>query len=262
MRWELFVALSLASCRGEEVQPTAIDAAPEAPPADDVTDARAEACARAHGPTMVRVDATSASYCIDTTEVTVGQLNEFLAAPGGPFEAPPFCASFADARPARNDAAAEQSLPARNVQWCWAHAYCKWAGKRLCGTIGRSGYDVPSDGRSEWTFACQNGKLATRYPYGTAYVESTCNTTPGSLQSVGAAVDCHGQGAPFDRISDMLGNVAELDGFVGFLAAGEAFTVRSRGWAYGDGAHDCSERAEYGFGTTWPQTGFRCCADP
>jgi len=272
----LLLTIALVGCRGEEVVPTGADSATsetaasdsansetggvDANDAGDAGDAVVAGCARAHGPKMVRIDATAASYCIDTTEVSVGHFNEFLSASA--YDAPAFCKSFADARPPRNDTAAEQALPVRSVQWCWAQAYCKWAGKRLCGKIGSSGYDVPSDGRGEWTYACQNGKLATRYPYGATYIESTCNTAPGTLQSVGANKDCHGQGTPFDQVSDMLGNVGEIEGGVGFLTTGEPSSARGRGYAHGDGAHDCLDLADFAFTATYPQLGFRCCADP
>lgn len=149
------------------------------------------------------------------------------------------------------------------MTWCHATAYCKWAGKRLCGKIGdRSEVVVPSDGRSEWVFAGQNGALATRYPYGSTYDAAKCHTGGGGLQPVKSFPQCRGTAEPFDKIYDMTGNAAELDGYVLFAMSGDPMSVRTLGRAYGDGDFPCASPAEYAFGTTFPQVGFRCCADP
>jgi formylglycine-generating enzyme len=64
-------------------------------------------------------------------------------------------------------------LPVVNVDWCDAHAYCRWLGKRLCG--GVAGPLAPGDfrdpTRSQWSAACGR----SIYPYGNIYEESRCN---------------------------------------------------------------------------------------
>lgn len=257
----------VVGCHGEPIEPLAADTGVVTDAADAGTDASdtseagsGASCPYVHGSKMVRIDATAGSYCIDVTEVTVGQFNEFVLA-SSPFDAPPFCASLAGALPTR-DVGSDQSFPKGNVQWCWAHSYCKWAGKRLCGRIGATGWDVPIDARGEWTYACQNGILADKYPYGDVYQASTCNTEGGSVVAVGKSSACHGIGAPYDKVTDMLGNVAELEGFVGFLESGAPSAARSRGNTSLDGDHGCGDYADFGFETPWVQVGFRCCDDP
>lgn len=285
MRWReaglgawilLSTSLAGAGCRGETVE-TAGDASLDATPdtgdgatatdvgdatGADTTEAGPAGCAKPRGSAMATVTAGTTTYCIDVTEVTVGQFAEFLAAPGAPFDAPAFCADLALSRPAPDTNPDVKDLPVRAVQWCFAHAYCRWAGKRLCGAIGKAGsYDVPTDGRSEWTFACQNGATVTKYSYGTSYDPAAC-TTSGAPVRVGSAKACHGTKPPFDAVYDLLGNVAELDNGVGFLASGAPSSVHGRGGSYADGDLGCAAAGDFAFGSGLPQVGFRCCADP
>lgn len=283
MRLVALLACLAMGCHGESVE-TPADATSDAPTGDAPTDGAdtalvdagndtsdgttdadsasdTKACASAHGPSMVPIDAVGTRYCIDVTEVSVAQFNEFLTAPGTPFDVPSFCTGLALARPAADPRAEVQNLPARDLQWCFAHAYCKWAGKRLCGQIGKPGFEVPTDGRSEWTFACQNGALATKYPYGPTYDAARCVTT-GAPVAVGSTKTCHGTTPPFDALFDLTGNVAEYDNGVGFLLAGGASTVRGRGASYSDDAQPCTYGGDFAFSSSLPQVGFRCCADP
>lgn len=257
--WFLLAGL-VVGCHGDPVEPAAVDSGAVDAGSEVVADAGL-ACPYVHGSKMVRIDATAASYCIDTTEVTVGQFNEFLLDPARPFDAPDFCKSFADGRPTRN-VVTNASYPQVGVAWCWAFAYCKWAGKRLCRRIGSADWEVPNDGRSEWVYACQNGVLADRYPYGDTYQASACNTNGGGVKAVGTSPACHGIGAPFDQVMDMMGNAGELDGDVGFLTTGEPNSARARGYTSVDGDRTCGDYADFGFGTAFPLQGFRCCDDP
>jgi formylglycine-generating enzyme len=234
---------------------------------DTSTDTRSDAddarpCVHPHGPAMILVDAKIASYCIDTTEVTRGQYNEFLAA-GAPFEGlvPLFCSSMSGAKPARDDTPSERDMPMQPLQWCWAEAYCRWAGKRLCGEIGKSTFEVSADGRSEWGYACANGELGTAFTYGSTYDGKKCWSLSYAFQNVATAKDCHGTAPPFDALFDMNGNVSELDGRVGMGTSGP-IDARGRGGSAFDGDARCDAVGPYDFKTATPRVGFRCCADP
>ena len=239
--------------------------------ASDASDAIAASCPSAHGPAMVRVPVTGgAPYCIDSTEVTVAHFDEFLRAGGRPFDAPSFCAPEASTRPLPNDTPEEQSLPITHMTWCYASAYCHWAGKRLCGKIGGGHvlYETPDD-QDEWTYACRAGDSAYPYPYGVTYDPAACQTESDAGTLVASRASCHGKGAPFDRIFDMVGNAAELQDytFPDYVAdAGGADATpdntRSRGGWSGLGKEaTCGRRDDYGVGTSFSEVGFRCCAD-
>ena len=65
------------------------------------------------------------------------------------------------------------------VRWCHAYAYCKWAGKRLCGKHGGGTYpwaDSEASYNSQWSYACRGGIPGTQYPYGggSAYTKDVC----------------------------------------------------------------------------------------
>jgi formylglycine-generating enzyme len=243
---------------------TTADAAADAP--SDALDAAERSCPHAHGGAMVFIDAGIAQFCIDETEVTRGQFNDFLAAKT--FAAPAHCDGWRTPPPTADVVSGKEDVPVSNVQWCWAHAYCQWAGKRLCMKLGGTdpGESAASTG-GEWSYACANGKLGSRYPYGDAYDATKCVTAPGtSLQKVGAAKECHGIGAPFERVHDLLGNVSETDGYVFFTSSREGpsapFSIRIHGGSYGDGPRACDQVEEMGFGNAPANVGFRCCDDP
>jgi hypothetical protein len=239
---------------------------------DGAPDANADAdagppCPTGRGPTMVLVqpgpDAGDAGvagpFCIDSTEVTNAQYDEFLAATdggsvdaGAPATWPTDCRlgtpSFARAM---EPSAGSGNVPVVYLSWCSAYAFCAWSGKRLCGDIPPS--RIPDAG--EWYTACSSFGTRT-YPYGTAYQSSTCNDNTAGPSPAGAFAGCEG-GVP--GVVDMAGNVFEyIDS-----CTPTRDTCRAVGgdYAYGSSAtctvsYDTSPIAQQG-----GAVGFRCCAD-
>jgi hypothetical protein len=103
------------------------------------------------------------THCIDSTEVTNTAYEAFVATiPGdaGAVDAstqPSFCSWNTDLNHIDTfydrTAPTYGQLPVNGVDWCDAYAFCRWAGKRLCG--GRDGGAAPFDawndpGQSQW----------------------------------------------------------------------------------------------------------------
>ena len=74
--------------------------------------------------------------------------------------------------------ATASDAPVTCIDWCDAHAYCAWAGKRLCGSIG-GGPNIPSSvsiaGADQWYRACSHAG-DHKFPYGDTYASGTCCT--------------------------------------------------------------------------------------
>ena len=77
----------------------------------------------------------SSTLCVDNTEVTEGQYRDFLTAMSGNYAGQPaICSWNVDyGQPLDNYGL---NFPRNFVDYCDAAAYCKWAGKRICGPIG------------------------------------------------------------------------------------------------------------------------------
>jgi hypothetical protein len=175
------------------------------------------------GPLLVRVPiANGGTYCIDSTEVTIAQYTEFLAATDAGDDTAgqdPWCSWNTSYMPNEPSYAATWmgDYPVQGEDWCDAAAYCKWAGKHLCGNVdgGPVLRDVDASLRaraeeSEWVNACSRG--GTReYPYGNDYTRGACNDGDGDTvlvlpDPVPARCTCEGG---YPGIFDMSGNVDE-----------------------------------------------------
>lgn len=205
------------------------------------TDCASQTCggdfACACPPSMAVVSkAAGGAYCIDQVEVTKGQYNKFLTAnvPVGDQVAqckPPANPTFVPRGawpPATTPditmfggIAFSYSLPVHYVDWCDAHAYCKWANKQLCGKID-GGPIAPSSindpATDAWYNACsaQGTKI---WPYSSVYDASKCNVNgngvPGTYQM--NVRDGYGFGGAnqdtgvYDTVvSDLNGNITNI----------------------------------------------------
>ena len=154
-----------------------------------------------------------AGFCIDKNEVTNAQYVAFLEATQGDGGNIPGCSGVTMDPLLGYEILTSLQHPIRGVSWCGAHAYCEWAGKRLCGGVADGGEISESDNSykdaaaSEWFFACsQNG--AQVYPYGNTYDGGTCNDQDfkeGGVVDV-ASIGCVGG---YSGLNDMVGNVWE-----------------------------------------------------
>jgi formylglycine-generating enzyme required for sulfatase activity len=165
---------------------------------------------------MVRITDTNGTFCIDKTEVTNRHLNAFIASSSRP--TPPSTCSFKTTY--GGTARSDDDMPATLVDWCDAWMYCKWAGKRLCGS--RNGTAIIDETKandakiSEWFAACSHSG-AQQYPYSGSFATtacngcqrtSSCNDGGSPLLPVGTLATCEGG---YAGIFDMSGNVAEWE---------------------------------------------------
>jgi len=258
------------------------DAAPEcgAGCAPDAATAETEAgagagCPSDAGPAMVQVS----GFCIDRTEVTVGQYAAFLQAMselpnGGIVEQPPECAwnttfkppywwpATPDEEKAGKSKAEIDRMPVSVVDWCDARAFCAWAGKRLCGRVG-GGVLTANEGTttaSEWFVACSHNGLHA-FPYGDDFVGGACNGegSPGR-EPVGSRPACTGG---YDGLLDMSGNLEEWIDACDVGEDGGATCVLSGGvYSFPKGSLRCDGAEHKVRSEAFPQAGFRCCATP
>ena len=259
-------------------------------------------CNALAGPAMVEVSSPAGTkYCIDRSEVTQADYAKFLAAApakaGGEHTA---CGSNGTYLPRQvppgtvwepaGDCVVgigwtPESTPNRPVvciDWCDAYAYCKWAGKRLCGKIGGGplvadpgtiNQPNPNDEAanalaSQWYNACsQGGKTA--YPYGNAYGSDACegadNSAGSPKKDVGASPGCRGSTEPYSSIVDLSGSVQEftdecmLD-TTGPLTIEVCIARGGSRWTSSD-LMGCRPYASVSRDRSEESFGFRCCKD-
>jgi len=254
----------------------------EAGDAGDAGDAASGLCP---GTGMLPVNAINGMrYCIDVTEVTQSAYKKFIVATGGkPNNQPEACKWNTTYIPPANGCTQSTykpdetpDLPVTCVNWCDAHAYCEWAGKRLCGKIG--GGATPTDSVfnasvDQWFAACSKHGTQS-YPYGNTYDATKCNgdRDGGVIANVGSFSQC--RGGVDDALLDMVGNVTELedscdepDGSApdqnGCALRGGAFNYTT---ASGEAQFLRCDSAAGGYvyirrNAGGANVGFRCCAD-
>lgn len=206
-------------------------------------------CPGTHGPAMTKISST---LCVDNTEVTVAQYEQFLAAKSGDTSGQPSLCSWNDSYGGAPPNWAKANSPRTLVDWCDARAFCEWSGKRLCGPIGSQWMDDPPLPASH-----ELGTVCLEL-FGNAQVDQQCDTY--DVHDVGSVASCTGQ-PPNDQVMDVQGNVRE---WVGCRDENVCFTF---------GTYVLSNPTYYkctssGARETWriddmdAVVGFRCCADP
>ncbi len=190
------------------------DGGDDGPTPDATPDATLGPCTSDAGPAMIRAGSPTNSFCIDSTEVTVAQYRLFLDSGTPATGQIAQCAWNASYAP---NVGGADAIPQTGIDWCDAYAYCKWAGKRLCGRIvnGQPQGSVPEaelgdPDKHEWFVACSaQGQL--RFPYGSVPQVGACNVadtdaSPNKAMPVGTYAKCVGG---YPGIFDMVGNVWE-----------------------------------------------------
>jgi formylglycine-generating enzyme len=219
---------------------------------------------------------TIGAWSIDATEVTNSQYAAFLAAKGTDTSGQPaYCAFNTSYRPSAGWPAPEAqcNLPVVHVDWCDAYAYCKWAGKRLCGSPAGgsslfSAFETIST--SQWYAACSRS-MASRFIYGSTYIAGACVddaydgkggvATTDVRQPAGSVLTCRGAAAPYDGLFDMNGNVMEWEDSCSDRKDG-GDDCRARGGSYLEAwdKGDCDEPKTVKRSVTAGDLGFRCCS--
>jgi formylglycine-generating enzyme required for sulfatase activity len=218
-------------------------------------------CPLGRGPSMVALRAVSGGvdFCIDRTEVTLGQWTSFASAAVAPSTQSADCTfntSFATGN------GATDGHPVVSVNWCDAKAFCAWAGKRLCGALAGGPSSpgssiLPTSG--QWAYACTN-RGATALPYG-SFQPDVCNVDHdgGTPKLAGSLPLCANQNGALDLIGnvwewvdDRTPEDAGAGGDLGYFLGGEYSSP---------GAYDCATPGAYRVDFRDARVGFRCCAD-
>jgi formylglycine-generating enzyme required for sulfatase activity len=227
----------------------------------DANDSSADAgpCPSAHGPPMIEV---GSMFCIDSTEVTNAQYEEFLMS--GPGVQVGVCSWNTSLAPTSGwpYAAGRDFHPVTFVDWCDAFAFCEWAGKRLCGAIGGGAVppaDVDSPTSDEHFYACSQGGAKT-YPYGDTWAAGSCNDSTSDTAPVGSFTACVGG---FPGLYDMVGSVEEWQNSCsGDAGAGDSCADGTGAFDYPSGSQSSCGFSDADLRNTAElNIGFRCCAD-
>ncbi len=243
-------------------------------------------------PTGMTVVATSAAlggaYCVDQTEVQNGQYNAFVNSNQPTANQIAVCSGNSSYVPQGNwpppQPLFSYGLPVRNVDFCDAYAYCRWAGKQLCGKIGGGGYDpagTPDAGApplqndkamSAWYNAC-SAQGNQKYPYDISQFNgSICNGNGQAAWEVWSYSDQGGNNnAPMNyycqggsvNLFQMSGNVAEWeDACTGTSGAGDICLLRGGSYAANNvpAVLACdAQRSATRLNYASADVGFRCC---
>ncbi len=187
------------------------DAGDTASPGDGSADVVIPCTTATKGTALVSMGA----YCIDRTEVTVEQYSAFTdSVPKADVATSklqhPKCVGWNDSffSASKLPLLTTPQNPMVGIDWCDAWAYCKWAGKYLCGEIPAGGMVMGSKiwnpAADQWQHACSNGGTTT-FPYGSTFDPTTCNTGVAASAPVGSRPGC----VNANGVADLSGNVDE-----------------------------------------------------
>jgi formylglycine-generating enzyme len=208
------------------------------------------------------------TFCIDSTEITNAEYAAFLTDGVSTTGQPAYCSANTGYTPSSGWPAppAAQATPVVYVDWCDADAYCRWAGKHLCGKIGGGANPTSSWSdatSSQWLAACSAGGTKP-WPYGAPYQSTYCNGVDrkvGAPAALTAGSMCEG-GVP--GLFDMSGNVWEWEGSCS-ASSGQLDRCMVRGGSYLGTSEEL--RCDGAGGRmaarldTAADRGFRCCWD-
>ena len=237
-------------------------------PSDGGGDADADATVDAGlpGPVMVPAGPPGNVFGIDSTEVTFGQYRAFVAAVKGDAGAQPkICAANTALGP---EQVGTDEEPVAGVDWCDANAYCKWAGKRLCGRVVDGGNGGPlqigeigSPTVAQFTIACtSSGKQS--FPYGVTEVLGNCNIADaggggGKRAPVATFPNCVGG---YPGIHDMVGNIFEWIDLCFPQDGGPEMCILQGGAFTSPAGYDCTRAFSAAIDFQNNDLGFRCCS--
>lgn len=219
-------------------------------------------CPTGRGSEMVRISHPSGDYCIDKTEATKGHYAQFRADKDGDYSGQAtYCewnVDYGQGGCGFYDPVDNLKLPAACMDWCDADAFCKWAGKRLCGKVGGGGNadKYSTADKQEWRNVCE--AASPMVP------EGSCNAWSPTAVEVDNG-DCTGSQPGFQPLTHLLGNVSEWvhECSVGFL--GDVEEPNSSCRIYGRSRAD-QQRDLSCAGSDNPRkdsttsVGVRCCA--
>ncbi|MFO0758164.1 MAG: SUMF1/EgtB/PvdO family nonheme iron enzyme [Byssovorax sp.] len=205
-------------------------------------------------------------YCIDATEVTYLQYQEFQSIGIPPNSQPASCSWNNTATPAANwgnwQANGKGSFPVTNVNWCQAYMYCQFKGKHLCGKIG-GGPNAQADHanalKSEWYNAC-SAQGTSNYPYNNMYMPGICNgeNCLGTLAESDVGIKLCEGGQPM--LQQMSGNAAEWEDSCDADTGGtDQCQVRGGSDCSNMNGLRCDADVTHARNFSDDHTGFRCC---
>jgi formylglycine-generating enzyme required for sulfatase activity len=208
------------------------------------------------------------SYRIERTEVRVGDYALFLELPFSPALLHEDCGWKLGFEPDDWDVQLmDPDMPVVEVDWCDAEAYCRWAGRHLCGQIGGgpAPFDAVGDADTEWFAGCSS-QDTFNFPYGDVYQPTSCNGVDlqiGGTVQVGSLPDCEG-GLP--NLFDMSGNVREWANACDTNpnVPDDMQQCQRRGGSYVSASMslNCFGSAEVERNSRTGTTGIRCCDMP